>query len=145
MGFFKKKESTHFERDEEGKVIQTTRNGQEVDPQDLKMKTSRQLEQEYYSKHPEKKHPTIQRIGRGAAVIDKKIVNYNRTRNIMNPQRKSRPRPGVNFVPRQSRPSPSNANPFGNMFDMGMRKIKNKNTKLKKRLGFDPFDNSRWF
>ena len=159
MGLFRKKETTHFERDEEGRVIQTTRNGQEVDTQELKMKTSRQLEQEYYRKHPEKRHPTLKKIGAGVSKLDKKIVEYNRRRSV-----------SFDFNP----PSNRNANPFGSMFDTGMprskpkkkkskvqykviggkaypiagtghkKKTKKKSTKRKTGFGFDPFDNSRW-
>ena len=129
MSLFKKKESTHFERNEAGEVIQTTRNGQQVDPEELKMKSSRQLEQEYYSKHPERRHPTLTKIGRGAAVLDKKIVAYNRRSNIMNPQRTTQRR-SVSFT--SNPPSRSNANPFGNMFDTGMPKIKKKKSSSSK-------------
>ncbi len=124
MGLFKKKEKTHFERDEEGRVVQVTRNGQDVDAQELKMKTGQQLEQEYYSKHPEKKHPTLKKIGAGMQRVDRKIVQYNRRSNIMNPQRTQQARPvqGFSFNP----PGRSNANPFGSMFDTGQPGLKKK-------------------
>ena len=130
MGLFsKKKETTHFKRDEEGRVTQVTHNGQHVDPSELKMKTGRQLEQEYYRKHPEKRHPTLRKIGAGMERLD------NRTRNIMAPQRtkqtrQARPVSGFVFSP----PSRSNANPFGSMFDSGLpkqRKPKKKTSKTK--------------
>ncbi|GAG86646.1 unnamed protein product [marine sediment metagenome] len=169
MGLFKKKETTHFERDAEGQVIQVTRNGQDVDADELKMKSTRQLEQEYYKKHPEKKHPTMRKIGAGVSKLDKKVVNYNRRSNIMNPQRTGRSGPSFTF----SSPGRGNANPFGSMFDTGQprpkkkkqgktkyavvsgkaypiaetghKKTKKKSNKhRKKSIGFDPFDNSRW-
>ena len=172
MGLFRKKETTHFERDEEGKVIQTTRNGQEVEPQELKMKTSEQLEQEYYSKHPEKKHPTMKKIGAGVSKLDKKIVDYNRRGNRLTTQQTRQPRPVGSFT--FSNPGRSNANPFGSMFDTGIQKPKKKKTgktkytvvggkaypiagtgskkKSKKKstkhkrpgFSFDPFDNRGW-
>ena len=112
MGIFgRKKETTHFERDTEGRVVQVTRNGQEVDPQELRMKTSEQLEREYYNKHPEKRHPTMRKIGSGLAKVDKKIVKYNQTRNIMY---RKQPIQRGGYSPR------GNANPFGSMFDTGM-------------------------
>lgn len=125
MELFRKKETTHFERDEEGKVIQVTRNGQEVDTQELKMKTSEQLEREYYSKHPEKRHPTLKKIGAGVSKLDKRIVDYNRRSNIANPQRTGRSRPTFNP------PSNRNANPFGSMFDTGMQRPRKKKKKPK--------------
>ena len=125
MGLFRKKESTHFERDEEGQVIRVTRNGQEVDPQELRMKSGKQLEQEYYSKHPEKKHVTLKKIGAGVSKLDKKVVAYNRRSNIMNPQRTSHPSFGFNP------PSKVNANPFGSMFDTGQPRLKSRKKKGK--------------
>jgi len=107
MGLFRKKEHVHFERDEAGNVIKTTRNGVEVSPEPM-MKTSKQLEREYYEKHPEKKHPGLQKVGHGLKRLDTAIVKYNRTRN---PLMKS---------PGHTIPSRSNRNPIGSMFDFGM-------------------------
>ena len=137
MGLFKKKEKTHFERDEEGRVTQVTRNGQpvgatgyervgsqgesvrvHVDSEYKTAKTGKQLEQEYYEKHPEKKYPVMKKIGKGMQTLDKKVVAYNRTRNIMNPQRTVRRSPYSSYSTR------GNANPFGSMFDTGMTKPK---------------------
>lgn len=142
MGLFKKKESIHFERDEEGKVIQVEHNGQpegtigyervgnqggsvrvHVDPEYKKAKTGRQLEEEYYKKHPEKKHPTFKKIGVGLSKLDKKIVDYNKRGNIMNTKR--------TYQPKRSSPSfgfnsygRGNTTPFESMFNMGMPKSK---------------------
>ena len=144
MGLFsRKKEKTHFERDEEGRVVETTRNGVpegetryervgrqgesvkvHVDPEYRKAKSGRQLEQEYYKAHPEKRHPTLKKIGAGVSKLDKRIVDYNRRSNIMNPQRTrkrvARPVTGFGFNP----PGRSNANPFGSMFDTGLPRKK---------------------
>jgi len=54
MGIFTKEEKIHFERDEEGKVIRTTSNGREYQPESPKLKSSKQLEKEYYKEHPKK-------------------------------------------------------------------------------------------
>lgn len=174
MGFFRKKETTHFERDPEGRVTQVTRNGEVVDPQELKMKSTEQLEQEYYTKYPKKRHPTLRKIGSGLQKLDKGVVKYNRTRNIMNTQQRTgRIHSGVGSVP--NRPGRVNANPFGGLFDTGVHappkprkkkttkkkftviggkaypiagtgKRKKKKTTKKRKYGFDfdPFDNSRW-
>lgn len=120
MGLFRKKEKTHFERDPEGRVIQVTRNGQDVDVQELKMKTGRQLEQEYYKVRPEKRHPTLRKIGDGMERLDKRIVQYNRRTNIMNPQRIS------SRSPYTKHSTKDNYNPFGTLFDTGMPKSKQK-------------------
>ena len=48
----------------------------------------------------------------GAKKLDKKIVEYNRSRNIM--------RPG--YRPRRRSPMYNNYNPFGATFDMGMNR-----------------------
>ena len=189
MGLFKKKESTHFERDEEGRVVETTHDGVpegkpqyervgrqgesvrvHVDPEYRKAKSGRQLQSEYYGKHPEKKHVTLKKIGAGVSKLDKKIVQYNRRSNIMNTQRTSRPaRPvtGFGFNP----PSKVNANPFGSMFDTGLPrprpkkkgktqykviggkaypiagtgKKKTKKKKTSRSKGFyDPFESWKW-
>jgi len=113
MGLFRKKETTHFERDESGKVVKVTRNGQDVDREVNRMKSARELEQEYYKKHPERKHPTLKRVGRGLEKVDKKIVKYNRSRNIMNPKRRT-----TGYSTRD------NYNPFGSLFDTGIKPAK---------------------
>lgn len=171
MGLFRKKETTHFERDEEGRVVSVTRNGQEIDSQDLKMKTSGQLEQEYYKSHPEKCHPTLRKIGAGMERLDKRIVGYNKTSNIMNPQRTRQPI--QRSVVRQPYSTRDNYNPFGTMFDTGMKKPKQKTssktkyavvsgkaypiastvpkkstkkkpTKSRKQSFYDPFESWKW-
>ena len=117
MGLFTKKEKTHFERDEEGRVVEVLHDGVKEstsgyesvrehdgsirtvqvyrDPEYRKAKSVRQLEQEFPEKfHPKKSHPTWKKIGRGFAALDKKIVAYNRRSNMMNPyatQRKRSP------------------------------------------------------
>ena len=146
MGLFKKKEKTHFERDEEGRVTQVTRNGQpvgatgyervgsqgesvkvHVDPEYKTAKTGKQLKQEYYEKHPEKKHQTIKKIGRGIKTVDKKVVAYNKRSNIMNPQRTNRRSPYTQHS------THGNVNPFGNLFDTGMTPMSRPKTKKKKK------------
>ena len=149
MGIFTKREKVHFERDDEGRVIETTHNGipenetqyervgrqgesvrVHVDPEYRKAKTGRELEQEFYKKHPEKKYPTFKKIGSGLSKLDKKVVDYNKRSNIMNPQRTSRRQSSFisfGFTP----PSSRNANPFGNMFDTGMPKYKHRKKKSK--------------
>jgi len=150
MSWFKKKESTHFKRDEDtGEVVDVVRDGVSegkisheyvrdpgggvspvrvhYDPEYRKAKSGRQLMDEYYAKHPEKRHPTLTRIGQGASKLDKKIVEYNRRSNIMNTNRKS--------YPAVRRPGRSNANPFGYMFDTGLPKSKKQH---KKKKGSNP-------
>lgn len=122
MGLFRKKETTHFERDEEGRVVQVTRNGQEVDPQELKMKSTEQLEREYYVKHPERRHPTLTKIGHGMAKVDKRIVEYNRTRNIMYSKQP---------IQHGGYSSRNNYNPFGSLFDTGITGMPRKKKKPK--------------
>jgi len=156
MGLFgKKKESVHFERDAEGRVVQVTRNGQPVDTEELKMKTGRQLEKEYYTKHPEKRHPTLKKVGRGLAAVDKRIVEYNRRSNIMNPQR-SRPVQGFTFTPpggisRPHKKKKSGKTKYAVVGDKaypiagtGKSKTKKKTTNRKTGFGYDPFDNWGW-
>jgi len=154
MSLFKKKEITHFERDENtGEVVDVVRDGVSegkisheyvrdpgggvspvrvhYDPEYRKAKSGRQLMDEYYVKHPEKRHPTLTRIGQGAAKLDKRIVDYNRRSNIMNPQRKSRAR-----YPPVRRPSRSNANPFGATFDYGLMGQRTKSKKKKNKTQY---------
>lgn len=116
MGWFTKKETTHFERDEAGKVVRTTRNGEDVtrEVRKPKWKSEKQLMQEYYEKHPEKKHPTLKRIGGGLAKLDKKVVKYNQGKNIMS----------SGYHPSRKSPAHDNYNPFGNLFDTGMSRPK---------------------
>jgi len=128
MGLFKKKEKTHFERDEEGRVVQVTRNGQDVDMEETKMKSAKQLEQEYYKKHPEKHYPTVKKIGRGMQSLDKKIVDYNKRSNIMNPQRSRIS--SQRYIPRGRK---GDYNPFGNLFDMGMSPMSRSRVQQKKK------------
>ena len=175
MGLFRKKESVKFRDEDTGEplekpIYEEERRGKMVRVEHghkkVEMKSTRQLEREYYEKHPEKRHPTLKKIGAGVSKLDKKIVDYNRRST----QRKQRPAMGFDFNP----PSRSNANPFGSMFDTGLpRQSKPKKTssktkytiisgkaypiagtgakkKTKKRtikkgsFGFDPFNNSEW-
>lgn len=124
MGIFTKKESVHFERDEAGNVIGITRNGQEYQPEPQKQKSIAQLESEYYAKNPKEKHPTLTKIGGGLAKLDKKIVQYNRTSNIMRPQH--------SFKPRKKTPMYNNFNPLGSAFDFGMQPMRKPKTKVTK-------------
>lgn len=146
MGLFKKKEN---------------RDGRPVDREEMKMKSGQQLQQEYYSKHPEKKYPTLKKIGGGLSKLDKKVVQYNRRSNIMNPRRTrpARPVTGFSFNP----PSSSNVNPFGSRVKASKKKKhkvqykiiggkaypiastmkKKKQTKHRHKLD-DPFDFSGW-
>ena len=57
--------------------------------------------------------------------LDKKIVEYNRTSNIMNPQRTRRP------VSRRPYSTRNNYNPFGDLFDTGMTPMRRPKTKKK--------------
>ena len=115
MGLLKflkpKEEKTHFERNQAGEVVKVTRDGRVVDPDELRFKSSRQLEQEYYAKHPEKKHPTLHKLGNVAKAVDKKIVSYNRNYNPMYQQP---------YRPSKRSPAYNNFNPWGSMFDSGM-------------------------
>jgi len=109
-----KEETTHFERDEAGRVTSVTRNGEEHEPG---MKSSKQLMKEYRETHPKQRfteRPGVKRVGAGLKRIDAGIVKYNRERNIM--------RPGAS-MPRQKASDygiGGNYNPFGSMFDTGM-------------------------
>jgi len=134
MGLFTKEEKTEFIRDEEGRVIGTRRyekqKGEWIETHapsessEPKWKSTKQLHEEYYAKHPEKRHPTLRKVGHGFKRLDTTIVKYNRTRNIlMQPQRK--------FTPHKSSPTHNNYNPFGSMFDMGMQPMKKPKKKSK--------------
>jgi len=52
VGLFTKSSVTHFERDKDGNVVEVTRNGRVVDPEELRMKSVKDLEREYHKKHP---------------------------------------------------------------------------------------------
>ena len=123
MGLFTREEKTHFERDEEGRVVKVerTRNGQPVSNEEAEMKSSKQLEREYYKEHPQEKHKTARKVISIGKSIDKRIVNYNR-RN---------PPSRVRYVKYSTK---NNYNPIGSTFDMGltpMRKPKMKKPKTK--------------
>jgi len=116
MGLFTKEEKIHFERDEAGNVIKVTKNGQPYQSPPV-MKSSKQLEREYYEKHPEKKHPGLKKLGRGFKRLDSAIVKYNRERNI--------------FVTGRGKPMQS-FDPLENMFGIQpIRKTKKKKGKTK--------------
>ena len=123
MGIFRKEETTHFERDESGKVVSVTRNGQEVEPEEIKRKSTDQLLKEYYQKHPEKKHPGFTRLVGAAKRVDKVVVNFNRRSN---PMMRTKP-----MQPKRQYSVDNNYNPFGSMFDMGMQTMTRKTKKPK--------------
>ena len=137
MGLFKKKESIKFRDKDTGEplkepIYEEEKRGEMVrvqrDPEEVKMKSGRELEQEYYKKHPEKFHPTIKKVGRGLSALDKKVVDYNKRSNIMNPRRTNRrPSMGFGFNP----PGRNNANPFGSMFDSGLPRSQPRKKKSK--------------
>ena len=112
MGLFTRKTSTHFERDEAGNVINVTRNGEDVTDQ-RGWKSSEQLEREYYKAHPEERHKTLRKMGSMNKTVDNKIVAHNRRQTPIKP-----------FTPRPSSPIHNNYNPFGSMFDTGMKPMK---------------------
>ena len=109
MGLFRKETHTHFERDEAGDVVNVTRNGEDV-TEERGWKSSEQLEREHYKAHPEEQHKTLKKIGSLATSIDKRIVAHNRRTAPIKP-----------FTPRRSSPTYRNYNPFGSMFDTGVK------------------------
>lgn len=146
MGFFTKKETTHFERDEEGQVVRTTRNGQEVPMVEPRLqykapepqyKPTKQLEQEYYTRHPEKK-PYMQRYSERRAK-EKQIQTgaYTSAREKAIKQRATKRgresvmRPAISFGYPPPRGSQKNYNPFGSMFDTGMTPMRKPKKKAK--------------
>lgn len=59
MGLFRKESKTTFVRDSRGRVIQVSRDGRDI-THEPRWKSSRQLEDEYYRKHP-KESPSFKR------------------------------------------------------------------------------------
>lgn len=128
MGFWRKEEEIHFERDEEGRVIRTKRTGDVA----RTPVSDALLKQQKTQKKPNRF------IGIGKK-IDKAVVRYNRRQ------------------PRRGYSVHNNYNPFGSMFDSGMgysspRKKKTSGKKSKKgkprsvrNYGFDSFDQWGFF
>ena len=140
MGLFTKKEKTHFERDEEGRVINIKRNGNVVEP---KYKSSRQLEREYYEQNPEKA-PFLERKRQERIIYQKerkesrKVYREELSKARIKRAREAGKKAGSitlndrlnNLGKGFSFPSYStrmNYNPFGSMFDTGINKSVRKN------------------
>jgi len=141
MGLFTKREKIHFERDEEGKVINVQRDNHVDEP---KYKSSRQLEREYYEKNPEKA-PFLERKRQERKIYEKekkevrKVYREELSKARINRAKKAGRRAGsITFNDRLNNLSrgfsfPSsygtrmNYNPFGSMFDTGLNKQVRKN------------------
>jgi len=141
MGLFTKKEKTHFERDEKGRVVNVQRSNHVVEP---KYKSSRQLEREYYEKNPEKA-PFLERKRQERKIYEKekkearKVYREELSKARINRAKKAGRQAGsITFNDRLNNLSrgfsfPSsygtrrNYNPFGSMFDTGLNKQVRKN------------------
>lgn len=134
MGIFRKEESTHFERDEEGRVVKTVREeeprGFERKPalprKDIPLTREEQLEPKRMQpwQTPRGKH-TIKKIGEGIKRVDKAVVSHNRRQPVKSSHVKT-------YRPSSKSPSYQNYNPFGTWFDTGMPKPRAK-PKTKKK------------
>ena len=83
MGLFsKKKEHLHYERDEEGKVVRVIKNGVDATEQKVeqasepKYKSTKELMNEYYAKHPKKKPvPISKKLVKVGKTIDRRVLS----------------------------------------------------------------------
>ena len=135
MGLFTKKTRTHFERDEAGNVTSMTRNGEPYDP---RMKTSEQLEREHRTTHPtrwdkyrerrtrereayregweEARMKRITQGGRraGSTTITDRLDNFSK---------------GFSMPRSSGYSTRNNYNPFGSVFDTGVKPMKRSKSK----------------
>ena len=72
MGIFRKKSSTHFERDSRGRVVSVVRSGDKVS----RTPVTDALMEKYYDKHPEKR--TSAKLKRGAVKFGRKLDEWSR-------------------------------------------------------------------
>jgi len=72
LELFVKRDHTHFERDETGRVIRVIRNGKDV-TNEPKWKSTEQLLKEYYEKHPKKS--MFSKLVSVGKTIDKKVLS----------------------------------------------------------------------
>lgn len=130
---FRKEEKVHFVRNEDGEVTRVTRNGHDVDYKESGWKSTRQLEREYYQKHPEKR--LTSRVVKAGRSFDKAVLSKMKPID-MSYSRGERGRTRYSVK--------NNYNPFGSMFDSGMNyniaPIRMKKSKNKVRK-FDMMDN----
>ena len=72
LDLFVKRDHTHFERDETGRVVRVIRNGKDV-TNEPKWKSTEQLLKEYYEKHPKKS--IFSKLVSVGKTIDKKVLS----------------------------------------------------------------------
>ena len=99
MGLFRKKSSTHFERDEKGNVIGVIHSGDKVKSSGTRV--SNKLLEQYYEKHPEERRSA--KVKAGALKLGKRLDNWSKDYNkssakrgpilVMNPPKKSSGKP----------------------------------------------------
>lgn len=111
MGIFRKEQNVKFIRDEYGRVVRVEKTGDRMGESRTPI-SDKLLAQQKPVHTGVKKKPS--RLVGFAKKVDKAVVKYNQTRNPLTSGR---------------RPSSSNANPFGSIFDMGMDTPKQKTSK----------------
>lgn len=155
MGLFTKHEKTHFVRDEQGNVTKILHNGKEIDRDELKMKSSEQLMEEYYKKHPEKRLGVkLQRFaGKAGGWIDRNLQpvgGYPTKRTSRKPPKRST-QPISSFslfgeqpLKQQKQSNQKYAIVGGKAYPIAKQKTSKKKKKSKRKSvfqGFDPMDN----
>ena len=171
MGLFTKKESTHFERDEEGKVVEVVREEEKREPllkrkpmlpdEDKPLTREEQFKPRVHPWNTPRGKMIIKDFKSGLTKVDKQIVRYNRRSNIMNPyatnRRSMSPRPGLGSMPymtygigsrksgspvKKRKSSPKYTVVGGKAYPI-VKKKKKKSSK-KKDVFYDPFKEWRW-
>ena len=99
MGLFRKKSSTHFERDEKGNVIGVTHSGDKVKSSGTPVSDT--LLEQYYEKHPEERRSA--KVKAGALKLGKRLDTWSKDYSkgskkrgpilVMNPPKKSSGKP----------------------------------------------------
>lgn len=134
LDLFVKRDHTHFERDETGRVIRVIRNGKDV-TNEPKWKSTEQLLKEYYKKHPKKS--ILDKLASAGKAIDKVLSNMQPITlpkeydlfGTTPPPSKTR-RPKKRYVIRD-----------GVAYPVATRKKRSSKGKKKSTSEFDPFDN----
>jgi len=124
MGLFTKKSSTHFERDEKGKVVNVTHSGDKPREGDRLIK---QYQEEKRKQTPSRWDQWKAKRAQEKQVYQKTYEKQKtraieaRAKRIAN--ERYNPKPGSRqpmFTWSAAPPSSSNANPFGSLFDFGV-------------------------
>ena len=124
MGLFRKEIHTHVSRDEEGRAVLTTEEAPRrkiferrppLPEEDKPLTREEQFKPRIQPWKTERGQKVVKGLKSGAKRVDTAIVNYNRKSNILSGNS------SAGYRPRRSSPIYNNYNPFGSMFDTGLK------------------------